>query len=120
MLKRIAHCWLVLSLLAAPVSYVAADLAKIDQGQAHCETMAEHGGQHKPGVDRSDVEKDSCECCGQCESACATCIHLNVGVSSIPTSPVTTLFNTFPPVTSDKALGLDAPGEYRPPRQLRA
>jgi len=45
MLKFFAHCWLVLSLLVAPVQFATADIAVIDHAEMKCEMM-DMNGQH--------------------------------------------------------------------------
>jgi len=77
MLKFLAHCWLILSLLVAPLQFATADIAVIDHGSAKCEMMdmADHD---MPGMDH-DMSNGGCECPEQCKVSCASA-HISLGM----------------------------------------
>lgn len=116
MLKFFAHCWLILSLLVAPLQFATADMAVVDHAEMKCEMM-DMDGQHDMSGGSSmnhDMAKDSCDCPEQCKVSCASA-HLSLGTnnilqfakisSSFTVSALTTSFN-----------GIDHSTELRPPR----
>ncbi|WP_126452698.1 hypothetical protein [Sulfuriflexus mobilis] len=85
MLKFLAHCWLILSLLIAPLHFAAADMAVSDHAEMKCESMDVHSQnamqdssmEHDMARDTSKCSEkcqaaDGCECAGQCKVSCAS------------------------------------------------
>ena len=118
MLKFFAHCWLILSLLVAPLQFATADMAMVDHAEMKC-GMMDMDGQHNmqdgamAGMDH-DMSKGSCECPEQCKVSCASA-HMNLGINSIPQfAKVTSSFMVSALTTSIS--GIDQTTELRPPR----
>lgn len=115
MLKSFAHCWLILSLLVAPLQFAAADMAMLDHAEMKCEMMDMHAGHDMQGgtMDHS-MGQDGCECPDQCKVSCASA-HISLGMSNViqfvPVyldSPVTVL--------STSIHGINHLTELRPPK----
>ena len=93
MLRFFAHCWLMLSLLVAPLQFFAAEIAVPDNAGMKCEMMDLHAG-HDMQDDAASMDhsmgQDGCECPEQCKVSCASA-HISLGINSIfqflPTSP---------------------------------
>lgn len=118
MLKFFAHCWLVLSLLVAPLQFAVADMAVFDHAEMKCEMM-NMDGQHEmqdgamAGMDH-DMAKDGCDCPEQCKVSCASA-HLSLGMNSIMQfSKVISSYTVSALNTSID--GIDHLTELRPPK----
>jgi hypothetical protein len=120
MLKFFAHCWLILSLLVAPVQFAAADMAVLDHAEMKCEMMDIHG-QHE--MHQSDMQgcsidhsmaQDGCECPEQCKVSCASA-HISLGMNSITQFAKITSLVTVSALTTSID-GIDHLTELRPPR----
>jgi len=124
MLKRFAHFWLMLSILFAPLQYAMAELNQIaDAEQSHCEmasSMSDSTASETStlaSVEQSPTQQsDSCECCTQCESSCATCLHFTAMLFPIQSdSSQPTLSHLFTSA-ADQATSITPLSEFRPPR----
>ena len=116
MLKTFAHCWLILSLLIAPVQFASADMAALDYGQMKCDMMDMNGSMDR---DMSALSLDGgCECPDSCKVSC-TAAHI-----SLATNAVLNMFylNSSVKLTSlsFSIVGTDQIIELRPPRKLHA
>jgi len=115
MLKFFAHCWLVLSLLIAPLQFAAADMAALDHAEMKCEMMdmdAQHAMQDS-SMDH-DMAKDGCDCPEQCKVHCASA-HLSLGMNSILQFAKVTSSYTVSALTISID-GIDHLTELRPPK----
>lgn len=119
MLKIFAHCWLILSLLVAPLQFAAADMAVLDHVGQKCEMMADMTGQHEMQVGdmagmNHDMAKDGCDCPEQCKAQCASA-HLSLGLNSvIQFAKVVSSYTVSALTTSFH--GIDRLTELRPPK----
>ena len=115
MLKFFAHCWLILSLLVAPVQFAAADMAVVDHAEMKCEMM-DMDGQHEmqAGSMDHDMAKGGCECPEQCKVSCASA-HLSLGMHSILQFAKVTSSYTVSALTTSID-GIDHLTELRPPK----
>lgn len=114
MLKLFAHCWLILSLLVAPLQFAAADMAVIDHAEMKCEMMDMQAGHDMPagGMEHS-MAQDSCECPDQCKVSC-TGAHLSLGMNSVlQFVPVSPLYQAS--VLTTSIHGIPHRTELRPP-----
>ena len=90
MLKYFTHCWLILSLLVAPLQFAVADLVVLDHANAKCEMMDmgnEHS-MHTGTMDHGNMAGDACECPDQCKASCASA-HISLGMPAFFQLPST-------------------------------
>jgi len=120
MLKHFAHIWLVFSLLIAPLPYVMADMAMVDQGQMQCEKGQQHSQHGEDMSQISEIQNGSSECCDQCGASCSTCIHFSVGLSQFNSALEQPQYSSYPSSISDTIVGVTSLTEFRPPRKFHA
>jgi hypothetical protein len=116
MLKFFAHCWLILSLLVAPVQFAVADMAVVDHAEMKCDMM-DMDGQHEMPAGSSmdhDMAKDGCECPEQCKVSCASA-HISLGMNSIQQFVKETSSSTVSALTTSIS-GISHLTELRPPK----
>jgi len=121
MFRLFAHCWLILSLLVAPVQFATADIAVLDHGQAKCAMMdmQDHdmAGMGNGSMDH-DMSGSGCQCPDQCKVSCAGA-HLSLALNStlrVPNFSSSTSLDTL----STSIRGIDQLTELRPPKLLHA
>lgn len=118
MLKFFAHCWLILSLLVAPIQFAAADMAVLDHAEMKCEMMDMDGPHTMQQASMADMDHNmaqgGCECPDQCKVSCAGA-HISLAIHSVSQfANVPTSFTVSVLTTSIQ--GIDRTTELRPPK----
>jgi len=104
MLKLFAHCWLILSLLVAPVQFAAADIAVLDHADSKCEMM-DMAGHSMADMDHSSAGQGGCECPDQCKVSCASA-HIGLGMTTVMQFVSTmSSFSVNAPIDSIRGIG---------------
>ncbi len=120
MLKLFSQFWLILSLLVAPLPYATADMVMAEQGQMTCQNADQHAMHTEQSTDNTVSQKDVCECCDQCGSACSSCLHFSAGLSQVNNVPEHPRYDLYPHNAIETVAGLSRFIEIRPPRKLHA
>lgn len=118
MLKIFAHCWLVLSLLVAPLQFAAADMTEFDHAGMKCEMMDMTGQHEMQAGDMAgmthDMAKGGCDCPEQCKVHCASA-HISLGLDNIMQFAKVPSSYTVNALTTS-FYGIDHLAELRPPK----
>jgi len=102
-----------MSLLFAPMQFVAADMATIDHGQMKCEMMDMDGS-----MEHDMAAQGGCECPDQCKVSCAGA-HMSLAtVSMLQMTHVNTSIKLDSRTSS--ITGIEQLTELRPPRKFHA